>query len=160
MPGPIYTVSISSAESSGVSAKDFFEVDASTTERLILREVRFAAHASSQGSTQFLPVHIFRGSTAACAGGTTASILKRDARDRASNSAATCNASSPSSGGDMIFSGAWNTREAFVYRPDANERPITGLGDRLNVRVGVSVGTTFSWSGQIIFEEAGTPASG
>ena len=160
MPGPIYTVSVSSGESSGVSAKDFFEVDASTTERLILREVSFGAHASSQGSTAFLPVHIFRGSTAACAGGTTATLLKRDARDRASNSVTTVNASSPSTGGDMIFSGMWNTRERFVYRPDATERPVTGLGERLNVRVGVSVGTTFSWDGQIIVEEAGTPASG
>jgi hypothetical protein len=160
MPGPIYAVSISSAESSGVSAKDFFEVDASTTERLILREVFFAAHASSQGSTQFLPVHIFRNSTAACAGGTTASILKRDARNRAANSAATVNASSPSTGGDMVRSFAWNTREPFLYRPDPEERPVTGLGERLNVRVGVSVGTTFSWSGHIIYEEAGTPATG
>lgn len=160
MPGPIYFVTVSSAESSGVSAKDFFEVKGSTTERLILREVRFAAHASSQGSTQFLPVHIFRGSTAACAGGTTATLLKRDARNRASNSITTVNASSPSTGGDLIASFAWNTREAFVYRPDANERPVTGLGERLNVRVGVSVGTTFTWDGQIIIEEAGTPATG
>jgi hypothetical protein len=160
MPGPIYTVSISSAESSGISAKDYFEVDASTTERLVLREVSFGAHASSQGSTQFLPVHIFVGSTAACAGGTTASILKRDSRNRASNSAATVNASSPSTGGNMVFSGMWNTRERFLYRPDSEERPVGGLGERINVRVGVSVGTTHNWDGYIIFEEAGTPASG
>lgn len=158
MPGPIYTVSVSSAVSTGV-AKDLFEVDASTTERLILRELVIGQHASSQGSTGFLQVLIWRGSTAACSGGSTATPIKRDARDRASNSLATVSASSPSTGGDLIASLTWNTREPLVYRPDATERPITGLGDRINVRLGASH-ETILWNGHLKFEEAGTPAAG
>jgi len=156
MPGPIYIASISSAVSTGV-AKDFFEIDPSTTERVAIREIRFGQYATSQGSTGFLQVLIWRGSSAACAGGTTGTVIKRDARDRASNSLLTFSASSPSTGGDLIGATTWNMREEFVWRPNPDERAVTGLGDRINVRV-AGAHETFTWSGRVVFEELGTPA--
>lgn len=155
MPGPIFFATISSAASSGVT-KDFFQITASTSYRLALREISFAQHSEVGGSTEIdaAAVSVWRGSTAACAGGTTASPIKRDSRNSSATSILELNASSPSTGGSMIYASAWPILDRFLWRPDANERPIIGLGERLNVRVS-SAADAYTWDGTIIWEEVG-----
>jgi hypothetical protein len=158
MPGPVYFATISSAASTGV-VKDFFQVTASTTDRLSVREVSFGTHSAGLGSSGLVPVTIFRGSTAACSGGSTGTPIKRDSRNRAAVSLLEFSASSPTTGGSIVYSASWNVRERFVWRPESDERPVIGLGERLNVRVGAPL-ETITWDGSVIFEEVGTPASG
>lgn len=155
MPGPIFFATISSAASSGVT-KDFFQITGSTTYRLAIREISFGQHSEVGGSTEtdFAAISIWRGSTAACAGGSTASPIKRDSRSSSATSILELNASSPSTGGSMIYASAWPLLDRFVWRPDPNERPIIGLGERLNVRCS-SAADSFTWSGTIVWEEIG-----
>lgn len=156
----VYAVSFSSKSATAV-AKDLFELTPSTSTRIRIREIQFGQHSASAGSSmsglQFVGISLHRGSTVAATGGSTGTPVPVDGRARTSVTAVTLSASSPGSSGPaaaLLYAGSWNIFERFVYRPKWDERFVSGLGERIQVRMSAP-SATLTMDGTIVFEEIG-----
>lgn len=165
--GNVYSYSFSAVAATGAD-KDIFDLVGSTSSRWRLTSLLITK--STIGSTEGVPVQVWRGSTlSSTAAGIILAPTKWDGRS-SSTSSVVCNSNStaPGSSGTsaaLLIADALNDYHPFYWEPYRDEvrddRPVfgtngssAGIGERLQVRLKASL-ASIQVNGTIIIEEIG-----
>ena len=159
--GPLYTVSFSDQECSGVALRDLFEILGATDTRYRLHQLELSQHSEVAGaSDEKYLIEIYSATAAATpsSGGTAGAPTRY--LDKGATALCTANYNATQVGGTstdetLRWSGVWHANESFNYEPATDKRIQVGLSGRLTVRMPTVPADALSLNGTIVWEEIG-----
>lgn len=155
--GAVYTVPIDALSLTAES--DLYCITASTSTKLLLREVRLGQYSEfGDAQAELLPIRIITGSTNVSGGSTVAAqnVAQHTGAKTAESEALSPSATLASTASATLrYSDSWNVAAGWVYAPLPAERLVVQEGETVVVRIGAPA-DVLTLNGTLIMQEIGS----
>lgn len=142
------------------AAQDVFEIVASATSRVVIREVRLGQYSDAgDAAAELLAVTMTRGFTTSGSGGGTITPVNVSGTAGAASAGSTVernNTTQASTSGTLIYADAWNVQAPFLWLPSQGDQVfLLEAGQRFVVSI-TAPADSLTMNGTLVFEEIGS----